>query len=154
MSARITMLGLLALASACDRPCKLHTDITEGCGVELADGPLRLGDELEAMEKRHGEPAWVDLGSAGQRFDYADQGVAGMSSDGLTVASLLVYAPYAGATADGLALGTEELAAPQTLGAGTTSPWQDINWHHDIGIGFESQDGAVSRIHVIPTTGD
>ncbi len=152
MSPRIlTVVVAVAVSIGCnkERPCELDADITAGCGLELADGALRIGDELEAMAETHGEPSWVDLGSAGQRFDYGDQGVSGTSSDGLTVATLLAYAPYAGATVDGLALGDDQLSAPQTLGAGMASPWQETNWHPELGIGFESADGVISRIHLI-----
>jgi hypothetical protein len=153
MNPRITSLTMLAMAlGACDkqRPCELDADITAGCGLELADGALRLGDPLDEMTAAHGDPTWTELGSAGTRFDYGDQGVVGMSADGLTVSTLLVAAPYAGVTVDGLAIGDDALSAPQTLGAGMASPWQDINWHPDQGIGFESTEGAITRIHLIP----
>jgi hypothetical protein len=153
MTIRIAHLALLTLAlGACNkqRPCELDADITAGCGLELADGALRLGGSLEEMTATHGDPTWTDLGSAGTRFAYADQGVTGMSSDGLTVSTLLVTAPYAGATVDGLAIGEDALEAPQTLGAGMASPWQDIHWHPELGIGFESAEGAITRIHLIP----
>jgi hypothetical protein len=144
------LLGLGLLACGGDPPCALDADISGGCGVMMGEEPLRLGDEIEAMIGVHGEPSWVELGSAGRWFDYTEQGVSGASADGVSVDSLLLAAPFSSTTADGLGIGSDELAVPQTLGAGQGSPWMSLNWQLEHGLGFESQDGAVSRIHLIP----
>ena len=151
MTTRTTILALLGLGlGACKNNdlCTLDADITGGCGLVMADGELRLGDTLEAMVDAHGEPSWVDLGSAGRRFDYGDQGSAGISGDGLAVSSLLVTDPWQGSTIDGLILGVEELEVPRTISAGVGSPFVPVLWFPELGIGFESAEATVIRMHI------
>jgi hypothetical protein len=155
MRAHTTAMILLGLGlGACrgdePEPCTLDADLGAGCGLVMGDAELRLGDSLDAMVEAHGEPGWVDLGAAGSRFDYTEKGVTGFSSDGLTVSSLLVASPYTGATVEGLALGVEELEVPRTISAGNGSPFLPILWFPELGIGFESAEGAVVRIHLFP----
>lgn len=154
MTARTTTLLLGLTLAACrgdePEPCTMDADLSAGCGLVMGDGELRLGDSLDALVEAHGVPTWVELGSAGLRFDYAAHGVAGLSGDGLTVSSLLVVDPYGGSTGDGLGLGVEELEVPRTISAGNSSPFLPILWFPELGIGFESTDGAVARIHLFP----
>ncbi len=154
MTARILLSALLGLGlMGCkgDPPCALDDAITGGCGVQLADGELRVGGSLEAMVVTIGEPSWVDLGSAGQRFDYSDLGVTGFSRDGLVIDSLRVSAPFEGTTADGIGLGMSILEVPQTMGAGQGSPWVELNWQLTAGLGFEYEADTITRIHIVPT---
>ncbi len=153
MMARVTILSVLGLSlAACkqDQPCVIDAAITGGCGVELSDDALRIGDDLDAMVGTHGEPSWAELGSAGGQFVYADLGVTGFSRDGLVVDSLRVAEPFGGTTADGLGVGVAILEVSRTLGAGQGSPWVQLNWQLARGLGFEYGDDTITRVHIVP----
>jgi hypothetical protein len=150
LTSALLLLGLFACKKDDAELCALDADLTAGCGLVMGEGELRLGDSLDAMVEAHGEPAWLDLGTAGRRFDYGEHGVAGFSADEVTVSSLLVADPFAGTTADALGLGVEELEVPRTISAGNGSPYLPITWFPELGIGFESAEGVVVRIHLFP----
>ena len=52
---------ILLLSLACST-CDLTDPVTPGCGVELEDGKVRLGDERSKVERRLGDlldkPTW------------------------------------------------------------------------------------------------
>ena len=58
---------LVLLLWGCGR-CGMDDPVTGGCGVELEEGVVRLGDERERVEQRLGEPSRLrDHGPVGLR---------------------------------------------------------------------------------------
>lgn len=63
---------MILLLMAC-ATCDLTAEVTPGCGVETAEGAVRLGETRQKVERRLGEPSVQrDLGALGVHADYGE----------------------------------------------------------------------------------
>jgi hypothetical protein len=131
-----------------DDGCSLDGALGPGCGLVMDGEPLRLGDDLADVVASHGEPALVDLGVAGQRFDYAASGVSGFLDLDGAVVSLMVTAPYDGVTADGLGLGSGAAQVETTMGSALEDAYTGALHDPGQGLSVELADGTVERVHI------
>ena len=140
-------LTLLVSLSACYRaPCDVEAALEPGCGLQVDDLDVHLGDELERLERKLGEPqSRSDYGPLGLRVAWAGDVSVFVDDLGL-VTSVRVGASFGGQTTDGLGVGSTQDAVSAALGEPHVDPMLGSWWYADPGIGFEWDEGVATRV--------
>ncbi len=147
------LLPLLPLAAACgDEPCELDAEIVPGCGVQLGEQALYLGEAWNEVEDRLGAPAArLDMGAAGLFFRYTELHVQGFTEHAgalAVVTNICVIEGFSGQTADDLGIGSSQADVEAALGQAEADPFTGAWWYADLGLGFEWEVEQVSRLQL------